>query len=315
MQRLSRFVLVGIVAVTALLVGCSSGSTPTAAAASPAPLTAEPDRPSSVTNPSQAGLTQTNPSHAPVEYIASGPIVVENQVDLAAQRDGMVAEILVDAGAPVKKGQLLAKLDDRQLTAERDAAAAKVRSVEADLKNWQAGANVAKAERDRAEAMWEAHIIAKEQEEKAKYQYEATVFEVQRQAEDLKVVQSTLQSLQLELEKTRIIAPFNGVVARRYVRAGQQVAKNDRLFWVSAVAPLRVKFALPESYLGRVRRGTELIVVAPLGTGAIHRARVVMVSPVVDPSSDTIDVTAEVENHSATLRPGMTANVRFPDAR
>jgi len=78
---------------------------------------------------------------------------------------------------------------------------------------------------------------------------------------------------------------------------------------------LRVKFALPESYLGRVRRGTELIVVAPLGTGAIHRARVVMVSPVVDPSSDTIDVTAEVENHSATLRPGMTANVRFPDAR
>jgi len=258
---------------------------------------------------------QVNGSNAPVEFIASGPIVVENQVDLAAQRDGLVAEILVDAGAPVKKGQLLAKLDDRQLTAERDAAAAKVRSVEADLKNWEAGANVAKAERDRAEAMWEAHIIAKEQEEKAKYQYEATVFEVQRQAEDSKVVQSTLQALQLELEKTRITAPFNGVVARRYVRAGQQVAKNDRLFWVSAVAPLRVKFALPESYLGRVRKGTELIVVAPLGSGSMHRARVVMVSPVVDPSSDTIDVTAEVEDRSANLRPGMTANVRFPDGR
>jgi len=210
---------------------------------------------------------------------------------------------------------LLAKLDDRQLTAERDAAAAKVRSVAADLKNWEAGANVARTERDRAEAMWEAHIIAKEQEEKAKYQCDAMVFEVQRQAEDLRVVQSTLQSLQLELEKTRITAPFNGVVARRYVRAGQQVAKNDRLFWVSAVAPLRVKFSLPESYLGRVRRGTELVVVAPLGSGSTHRARVVMVSPVVDPSSDTIDVTAEVENHSANLRPGMTANVRFPDGQ
>src|SRR5713226_4710400 len=111
MQRLSRLALVGIVAVTALLVGCSSSSTPTAAAASPALLNAEPDRTASVTNPSQAGLSQTNASHLPVEYIASGPIVVENQVDLAAQRDGVVAEILVEAGASVKKGQLLAKLD------------------------------------------------------------------------------------------------------------------------------------------------------------------------------------------------------------
>ncbi len=263
--------LLGIVALTAVLAGCSSGSTPTAAAAS-APVAADADHVSASASPSPLNPAQVNGSNAPVEFIASGPIVVENQVDLAAQRDGLVAEILVDAGAPVKKGQLLAKLDDRQLTAERDAAAAKVRSVEADLKNWEAGANVAKAERDRAEAMWEAHIIAKEQEEKAKYQYEATVFEVQRQAEDLKVVQSTLQALQLELEKTRITAPFDGVVARRYVRAGQQVAKNDRLFWVSAVAPLRVKFALPESYLGRVRRGTELIVVAPLGSGSMHRA-------------------------------------------
>ena len=306
--------LLGSVALTAVLAGCSSGSAPTAAAAS-APVAADADHVSASASPPPMNPAQVNGSNAPVEFIASGPIVVENQVDLAAQRDGLVAEILVDAGAPVKKGQLLAKLDDRQLTAERDAAAAKVRSVEADLKNWEAGANVAKAERDRAEAMWEAHIIAKEQEEKAKYQYEATVFEVQRQAEDSKVVQSTLQALQLELEKTRITAPFNGVVARRYVRAGQQVAKNDRLFWVSAVAPLRVKFALPESYLGRVRKGTELIVVAPLGSGSMHRARVVMVSPVVDPSSDTIDVTAEVEDRSANLRPGMTANVRFPDGR
>jgi len=314
MLRLPCLALLGIVGITVVLAGCSSSSTPVAAA-SPAPLTAEPDRPSSATSPSHAGVSQANPPHASVEYIASGPIVVENQVDLAAQRDGLVAEILLEAGASVKKGQLLAKLDDRQLTAERDAASAKVRSVDADLKNWEAGANVARVERDRAAAMWEAHIIAKAQEEKAKYQYDATVFEVQRQAEDLKVAQSTLQTLQLELEKTRITAPFDGVVARRYVRAGQQVAKNDRLFWVSAVAPLRMKFALPESYLGRVHKGTELIVVAPVGSDKMHRAKVVMVSPVVDPSSDTIDVTAEVEDHSASLRPGMTANVRFPDPR
>jgi membrane fusion protein (multidrug efflux system) len=238
-------------------------------------------------------------------------MVVENQIELAAQRDGVVAQVLVEAGATVKKGQLLAQLDDRQLTADRDAAAAKVRSLDADLKNWEAGAKVAESARDRAEKLWAANIIAKSEEEKAKYQYDATEFEVQRQREDLSVAQDTLKSLELELEKTRITAPFDGVVARRYLRAGQEVAKNDHLFWISAVSPLRVKFALPETYLGRVIRGTELIVVTPSRPDDLHEARVVLVGPVVDPSSDTIDVTAELQGSTKNLRPGMTANIRL----
>jgi len=237
--------------------------------------------------------------------------VVENQVDLAAQRDGVVAQVLVETGTAVKKGQILAQLDDRQLAADKDAAAAKARSLEADLKNWESSAQVAQVQRDRSEKLWAANIIAKSEEEKAKYQYDATEFEVERQREDLKVAQETLRSLELEVEKTRITAPFDGVVARRYIRAGQEVAKNDRLFWISAVAPLRVKFALPEAYLGRVRKGTELIVVTSATPADLHNARVVLVGPVVDPSSDTIDITAELQGSVADLRPGMTASIRL----
>jgi membrane fusion protein, multidrug efflux system len=276
------------------MVGCSSGPTPTAAAAAPLPQP-----------------TTTQPQLQQMDYIASGPIVVEDQVDLAAQRDGIVAEILVEAGAAVNKGQLLARLDDRQLTADRDAAAAKVRSTEADLKNWEAGAKVAQSERDRAEELWKANIIAKEQVEKARYQSEATDYEVERQREDLRYEQETLRSLDLELEKTRITAPFDGVVARRYVRVGQEVAKHDRLFWVSAVGPLRVKFSLPEAYLGRVKKGTALIVTTPDAADQTHQATVMLVSPVVDPSSDTIDVTAELQGPYAGLRPGMIVNIRL----
>ena len=151
-------------------------------------------------------------------------------MELAAQRDGVVVEVYVETGAPVKKGQLLARLDDRQLTADRDAAAAKARSAEADLKNWGETLKVAQIERDRSGQLWKANIIAKIQEEKAAFQYDATKFEVERQREDMKYAQETLKSLELELEKTRITAPFDGVVARRYLRVGQEVAKNDRLF-------------------------------------------------------------------------------------
>jgi len=131
----------------------------------------------------------------------------------------------------------------------------------------------------------------------------------------MKYAEETLKSLEFELEKTRITAPFDGVVARRYLRVGQEVAKNDRLFWISAVAPLRVKFSLPEAYLGSIRKGTELIVVTSAAPGEVHHARVVLVSPVVDPSSDTIDVTAELQAPSPNLRPGMTANIRLQSPR
>ncbi|MGA8762854.1 MAG: efflux RND transporter periplasmic adaptor subunit, partial [Candidatus Sulfotelmatobacter sp.] len=282
MQKSSSggWALLAMFGMTVLLSGCSSNPIATGAAA---------------TLPSKPAPENTSQPQPPTDYIASGPIVVENQIELAAQRDGVVARVFVETGAPVKKGQILAQLDDRQLMADKDGAAAKARSTEADLRNWEASAKVARAERDRSEQLWAANVIAKAQEEKAKYQYDATEFEVERQREDLKVAQETLKSLELELEKTRIAAPFDGVVARRYLRPGQQVAKNNRLFWISAVAPLRVKFALPEAYLGRVRKGTELIVVMPATPGDLHEARVVLVSPVVDPSSDTIDVTAELQ--------------------
>lgn len=256
---------------------------------------------------SQPPASPVSPTH---DYIASGPIVVENQVELAAQRDGVVAEVLVDAGASVKKGQSLAFLDSRQLTADRDAAAAKLRSAEADLKNWEATLKVAQIERDRSDQLWKANIVAKTQAEKAQFQYDATAFETERQREDVKFAQESLHSLELELEKTSISAPFDGVIARRYLRVGQEVTKNDRLFWISAVAPLRVRFALPESYIGRVQKGTELVVVTSTTGGEGHSAKVVLVSPVVDPSSDTIDVTAELQP-SRDLRPGMTANIRL----
>src|SRR3984885_6831385 len=135
----SGSVLLALFGITVLLSGCSSN----------APIAAE-----AALAPKPAAEATSLPQSAPTDYIASGPIVVEDQVDLAAQRDGVVAEVLVETGTLVKKGQLLARLDDRQLTADRDAAAAKERSMEADLKNWEAGAKVAQAERDRAEEMW-----------------------------------------------------------------------------------------------------------------------------------------------------------------
>jgi RND family efflux transporter MFP subunit len=252
-------------------------------------------------------------SAATPEYVASGPIIVEDQVDVAAQRDGVVSRVLAEPGTPVKKGQVLAVLDDRQIAADVEAARAKTLSTEADLKNWEAEAKVLEVDYERAEKMWEAHIIPIEQLEHARYKAESDQWDVKRVSELLVNAKQVQRALELELEKTQIMAPFDGVVARRYVRMGQSVAKNDRLFWVTAVAPMRIRITLPEKFVWSIKPGAMVAVTPsdmPDGQRR-YKAKVIEVSPVVDPASDTIEVLAQLSGDTSGLRPGMRADVHL----
>jgi len=251
---------------------------------------------------------------APDDFLASGPIIVENEVDVTAQRDGIVAKITAEPGTSTRKGQLLANLDDRQISADLEAARAKTRSTENDLKNWEAEAKVLEADYARAQKLWEAQIIPKEQLDHARYKAESDQWDVKRVSELLTNAKATEQSLELELEKTRITAPFDGIVARRYVRVGQSVIKNDRLFWVTAIAPLRIRVTLPEKFLGHIRSGAAVSISTPEGDPSRrYRAKVIQVSPVVDPASDTIEILAELSGDTAGLRPGMRADLHVPN--
>jgi len=275
------------------LVGCADRGTSNVSAA-PAPV-APPD-PNPVTAPA--------PSSA---LTVSGPLIVEHQLDVLAQREGLVARLLSDTGGRVHTGDLLAQLDDRQLQADLEAARAKTRSTEADLRNWEAEARALQADFDRAQKMWDAQLITREQWEHAKFKAEADQWDVKRVEQLLLNCKEVERSLELELEKTHVRAPFSGIIARRYVREGQQVAKSDRLFWVTAEAPLRMRFTLPEKYLGTLKRGQQIPLTIPDFPKEEHTARVIELSPVVDPTSGTFDGLEEITGATLSLRPGMSA--------
>jgi RND family efflux transporter MFP subunit len=290
---MKRQAVVGLAMLALGFIGCNS-SKDVVVAAAPAPTVSQP------------AIEKES------VFVASGPVVVENQVDVSALREGPVVTILAEPGTQVHQGQLLAKLDDRQISADVEGAAARVRSIEANLKNWQAETKVLRADRARAEKLYEAQVIPKEELEHVQYKEEADEYEVQREAESLNNAKATHRSLELELEKTNIVAPFDGIVARRYVRVGQKVSPGDRLFWVTAMAPLQVKFTLPERLLGDVRRGQLVSVASADVTPATqHSAKVIDVSPVVDPSSGTIEVLAQIQGAAPDLRPGMLASIRI----
>jgi membrane fusion protein (multidrug efflux system) len=282
-----------------LALGCGDEKAPAGSVTNAAAPTATPVQPKPLApkanEPGDAGLSVT------------GPIIVEHEVDLTAQRDGILEKIYFDAPTRVKAGTLLAQLDDRQLKSNLEAARAKTRSIAADLKNWQAEAEVLKADYARQQHLMELGLTSQEQLEHAKYKAESDQWDILRVTETLNTAKEEEHSLELELEKTKVTAPFDGLIARRYVREGQNVSKGERLFWVTAEAPLLMRFTLPEKFFGKMRNGQTVEVTCADAPAEKHMARVKQVSPVVDPSSGTFEVLVELTGDRGSLRPGMTA--------
>lgn len=278
------------------LSACSDRIPPSASAASePTPAVAK---------PTSVAVTEE-------AFTASGPLIVEHQLDLLAQRDGLISSLAADVGTRVNAGDVLAELDSRQLAADLEAARSRTTGAEAEVNSRQSESKVVDADFDRAKKLWDAQLIPLEEFEHAKYKAEQEHYEVQRAQQSLAAATATQQSLELELEKTRIRAPFTGIVSRRYIRDGQQVARGDRLFWITGEGPLRMRFTVPEKLFGQIRKGLEVSLTTPDLPNQEYKAKVIEVSPVIDPSSSTFEVMVQLENDRTDLRPGMNANVNL----
>jgi membrane fusion protein (multidrug efflux system) len=125
--------------------------------------------------------------------------------------------------------------------------------------------------------------------------------------------QAEIRLAELEVEKTRISAPFGGVVTRRYIRLGQSLLKDEKCFRLSELAPLRVRFLVPET--AAVRPETGMLVKLSLVSDSQRTfvASVQKVSPTVDPASGSYEVTAHLRAPDLrNLRPGMAVRVLWP---
>ena len=298
-----KVLAVFVLAAASFAAGCGDAKSESAVAPAPVPVTSP--APSTPANsPAASSATEDG-------VTASGPLIVEHQLEIAAQTPGVISKVYVEAGTRVKAGTLLAQIDDRQVTANLEAARAKTRSIENDLKNWQAEAEVVKADYVRAQRGFDEGVIPEEQLQHAKFKAESEGWDIKRVTELLNTSRQEERSLELEMEKNRISAPFESLVARRYIREGQSVGRGDRLFWVTAEAPLLLRFTLPERFLGRVKIGQQVLLTSSDAPNERHSARIKEVSAVVDPSSGTFDVLAELQGGRGDLRAGMTASIRL----
>ena len=301
-----------------LVLACGCGDTSkdeSVSAATPSSAAVNPVSTAPVAQPTANSMARPASEDSDGFLNVAGPLIVEHQVDVTAQREGTIAKIRTEAGARVKAGTLLAQLDDRQIVANLEAGRAKSRGIENDLKNWQAEEQVVKADLVRAQRLWDNGLIPEDQLQHAKFKVESQQWDIKRVSEMLNTSRQEERSLELELEKTKVTAPFDCLVARRYAREGQSVNHGEKLFWVTAESPLLLRFTLPEKFLGHVKRGQELELASPDAPQEKHSAKIKDVSSVIDPASGTFDVLAEVTGAHGTLRPGMSATARLPIPR
>ncbi|MFQ5777519.1 MAG: efflux RND transporter periplasmic adaptor subunit [Terriglobia bacterium] len=245
---------------------------------------------------------------------------VERQVELLAQREGVVVEISADQGSRVKKGDVLARMDDRELRAQLERAQADLAMAESQVKYNEAEVKAKQAAYRRAQQMNELGLNSEADLEEAEFKARGAEYDLQGWRLLVERNRADIRLLELELEKTSIRAPFGGVVAQRYIRLGQNVLKDDKCFRLSQLAPLQVRFLVPETAGRRPRRGEPVNVVPVSDSQRVYTARIQRVSPTVDAASGSYDITAQLTDPDVSeLRPGMSVRVLWraeaPDAK
>jgi len=245
----------------------------------------------------------------PARFTTTGPLVAEQQADIAAERDGRVASIAVEIGDHVQRGQLLASLDSRAAQAVVESQTARLTSLRAQVREWESEEKMDGADLRRADQMRAEKILSEEGWEHVKYKLDEVIAEVARYRADVTSAEADLNAARLQLEQCRIVAPFAGVVGRQSLRPAQEVKKGDVLFWITAESPLRILFTVPESAMSAFPVGASLTLTTQSYPDVRQDAKVLRVSPAVDPASGSIQVIGALIHPSPLLKPGMSMQV------
>ncbi len=262
----------------------------------------------STAQPDPGSGARANENH-PVLSVLS----VEHQIDVATERDGVVVSVARDEGSDVKKGDVLGQLDDRTLQIQLVKARDDLQVAQNNVKYKQSEVKAKAAALVRQQQLHDFGLSSQADLEEADFEAKGAEYDMHGWEAEAESSQEEIKRLEIELDQTRLRAPFSGAVVVRYVREGQEVAKGDKCFRVSQLSPLEVQFQIPESGARRPTHGAPVNVVLVSDPSRVVSAHVSKISPVVDPSSDSYSVTAELGGKGISdLRPGMAVQVIWP---
>jgi membrane fusion protein (multidrug efflux system) len=305
MNRRAIWIFAAAIALPLAIAAGGCGDSPVASAPNPAPAAAPPTSPDAA----RPAIPAPPAKSATANDILS-VLSVEHQVDVSTQLDGVVVSVAKDEGSVVKAGDILGQLDDRTLQMELVKARDDLQVSQNNVKYKEAELKAKGAALHRQQQLHDLGLSTQADLDGAEFEAKAAEYDMHGWEALVESGNAQIRQFDIQIDQTRLRAPFPGVVVRRYIREGQTIAKQEKCFRVSQLSPLQVQFQVPETSGRRPERGA-MVDLSPIGDAkrALH-ARVVKVSPIVDPSSDSYDVTAQLAGPGiADLRPGMAVRV------
>lgn len=210
-----------------------------------------------------------------------GTIEAGEAIEVVAEIDAVVVDLPFREGAAIARGGLIAQLDDATL----------------------------RAEVTRAEALLEQSRVTHERIETVVVQGAGAPQDLDDAAATLKVAAANLELARVRLEKTRIVAPFSGILGSRRVSPGAFLRAGEPITDLAQVEEIKVAFAAPERHLPRLTRGSGVSVSTTAFPGYELDGVIDVVEPVLDANLRSARVLARVRNPGGKFRPGMSANV------
>jgi RND family efflux transporter MFP subunit len=272
----------------------------------------------------------------PRTVTVTGTLAADEEVVAGFKVAGRVSEIAVDLGSPVRKGQVLARLDPTDFRLRVEQAEAALRQVRAGLglpgdgsvesvdpgktamvREARAVLEEARLNRDRMAQLWEKNYIARSEADAsvsrllvAESRYQAALEEVRNRQELLAERRSGLALARQQLADAVLIAPIDGAVRERRASVGEYLAAGAPVYALVRIHPLRLRVAATERDAPSVRVG-QAVQVRLEGDPAVHSGRIARVSPSLQEQNRTLIVEAEVANRDGKLRPGSFARAEI----
>lgn len=261
--------------------------------------------------------------------VVTGTLAADQEVVLGFKVPGRVADIPVDLGSPVQKGQAISRLDttDFELRVRQAEAALQQARVRLGLEPEELDASVnientaiakqARAEMDaarsrleRAKQLFDKGLLPKADFDTtnsgfkvAEARYEDSLDEVRNRQALLAQRRSELEIARQQLADTVLYTPISGIIRQRSANAGQYLAAGSPVVNVVQISPLRLQTAVPEREARSIRTGQPVRVTVE-GASGTHEGRVARISPSFDETNRTLLVETEVSNTAGRLRPG-----------
>ncbi|HEY5577775.1 MAG TPA: efflux RND transporter periplasmic adaptor subunit [Deferrimonas sp.] len=321
----SPLVLLGAALLAVSVAACGKDTTPAGAEGR---AKAQEPRPVRVVAAAVGSLPRT--------VTVTGTLAADEEVVAGFKVAGRVSEIAVDLGSPVRKGQVLARLDPTEFRLRVEQAEAALRQVRAGLglprdgsgesvdpgetalvREARAVLDEARLNRDRIVQLWEKDYIARSEVDAsrsrflvAESRYQAALEEIRNRQELLAERSSGLALARQQLADTVLNAPIDGAVRERRASVGEYLAAGAPVFGLVRVHPLRLRVAVPERDAPSVRVGQAVRVLLE-GDPAAHAGRVARLSPSIQEQNRTLNVEAEVANRDGRLRPGSFARAEI----